>query len=275
MSGESSHEGQSPVWENLEGWDRTLAQMWEIFFRPEIERRQAGGSSLVNISLYMAQVLFPPKGENRILLNDEVKGEGLMRTPRSIQKGDPVQLTELQYIECFELPDDLLDNGHFTIIRAGEGWRVFFNFLRGRAKAKDLLELAGQFLEAALSSSSKGHAGPAVDNLFSASELISKAELILHRSHAGNSKRHGMVASEINAWGRLGNIDAQFVALFNKLSHQRPNARYGNRENRPIAPDQDSFDLVRAMIERGLERVGKATDRGLKSLLPDGALKVV
>jgi hypothetical protein len=72
-----------------------------------------------------------------------------------------------------------------------------------------------------------------------------------------------------------GHIDAAFVALFNKLSQQRPNARYGNKENRLPIPDQESFDLVRAMIERGLERVGKSTDRGLKSGLsddPDGAI---
>jgi hypothetical protein len=244
--------------------------MWELCFRPEIERRLADGSLPANFSLYMAQALFPPEGEKLILLNEEVKGEGLLRAPRSIQKGEALYSNDLQYIERFELPDELLDNGHFTIVRAGEGWRMFFNFLSGRAKAKDMLELAGQFLDAALSAKDKGHAGPAVDNLFSASELVSKAELILHRSRAVKSKKHGMIAGEINLWARLGNIDAAFVALFNKLSQQRPNARYGNRRNRPPMPDQDSFDLVRAVIERGLERVGKATDRRPKSHNPGG-----
>jgi HEPN domain-containing protein len=175
----------------------------------------------------------------------------------------------LAHIERFELPDELLDNGHFTIIRAGEGWHMFFNFLSGRAKANDMLELASEFLATALSSKEKGHSGPAVDNLFSASELISKAELILHRSRAVKSKRHGLIASEINAWARLGNIDAAFVALFNKLSRQRPNARYSDKENRPPTPDQESFDLVQAMIDRGLERIGKATDRELTSRVPE------
>ena len=108
--------------------------------------------------------------------------------PVPFRRANALYSNDLQYIERFELPDELLDSGHFTIVRAGEGWRVFFNFLSGRAKAKDMLELAGQFLEAALSAKDRGHAGPAVDNLFSACELTSKAELILHRNPAASSK---------------------------------------------------------------------------------------
>ena len=94
-----------------------------------------------------------------MLLNDEVEGEILLRAPRPIQKGEPLYSNDLQHIEHFELPDELLDSGHVTIVRAGEAWHMFFNFLYGRAKAKDMLELAGQFLEAAQSAKDKGHEG--------------------------------------------------------------------------------------------------------------------
>jgi hypothetical protein len=244
----------------------TLTQAWELWFRPEIERRQTAGSLPATFSLHMAQALFPPDEKLRVLLNDEVEGEGHLRAPRTIQKGEPLYASDLQFMERFELPDALLDSGHFTIVRAGEGWHMFFNFLRGRAKAKDMLQLAGEFLEAALSATDKGHSGPVVDNLFSACELISKAELILHRNPAASSKSHRSVSSQINWWGRLGNIDAVFLKLFNRLAEQRPNARYGDKEHRPPVPEHDSFDLVQAMIERGLGKVGKATDRPLKSV---------
>ena len=194
------------------------------------------------------------------------EGEGLLCAPRLVQKGEPLSAADLGHIESFELPDDLLDNAHFTMIRSGEGWRIFFNFLSGRAKAKDTLELATEFLEAAQSARNDGRAGPAVDNLFSACELTSKAVLILHRNPAANSKSHGPVASEINRRARLGNIDAAFADLFNRLRQQRPNARYGDKEHRPPIPEQDSFDVVRTMIDTGLGRVGKATDRTLKSI---------
>jgi hypothetical protein len=248
--------------EQQEGWKRTLAQMFELYFTPEIERRRIHGGLPGNFYLYMAQVLFPPVAEPPIiLLNDEVKGTALLRAPRNIQQGEQISANDLQYIERFDLPDELLDNGYFTVVRAGEGWSMFFNFLYGRARAKDMLELAEQFLEAALFSKARGDAGPAVDNLFSASELISKAVLILHRNHAADAKTHGRIHSEINAWARLGNIDQAFVALYNKLADQRPSARYGNSKNRPPIPDDESFELVRAMIATALQRVGNATDR--------------
>jgi hypothetical protein len=249
-----------------------LAHAWELWFGPEIERRRTAGSLPAWVTVYRAQALFSPDGKLRVLLNDEIKGEGLLRAPRSIQKGEPLYSNDLQYIERFELPDELLDSGHFTVVRAGEGWHMFFNFLSGRAKAKDMLELAGEFLEAALTAKDKGHGGPAVDNLFSACELISKAELILHRNPAASSKSHGSVSSQINWWGRLGNIDVAFVKLFNRLGEQRPNARYGDKEHRPPIPEHDDFDVVGTMIERGLGKVGKATDRPLKSVTDDAIL---
>lgn len=248
-------------YESLKGWDRTFAHVWDLFFGPELQRRRDAGTIPEGFSLYMAQVLFPPEGKSRVLLNQEVQGEALMRAPRPISRGDQLYISDLAHIERFDLPDDLLDNGHFTIIRHEDGWRMHFNFLSGRAKAKDMLDLAEQYLHASKDSRARGHVGPSIDNLFSAAELASKAELILHRNNAVNSKKHGRVASAINAWAKLGNIDAAFVALFNKLGQQRPAARYGNSENRPPTPCQEDFELVEAIIERGLSRVSKATDR--------------
>jgi hypothetical protein len=181
-----------------------LAQAWELYFRPEIERRQTEGVLPVSFELYMAQALLSPDGNLRVLLNEETKGEGLLRAFQSIQKGEPLYSNDLRHIERLELPDELLDSAHFTIVRAGEGWHMFFNFLSGRAKAKDMLELAREFLEAALCAKDKGHGGPAVDFLFSANELISKAELLLHRSPAGSSRTHGSISTQINLWGGQG-----------------------------------------------------------------------
>ncbi|PZU18960.1 MAG: hypothetical protein DI589_23040 [Shinella sp.] len=252
--------------EKLDGWDRTFSDMWRLVFAPELERRRVEGLIGDDFHLYIAQLLQPPDGTRKVLFNEEVRGVALMRATRDVKLGDPVMSTDLAHIEQFDLPDDLLDCGHFTIIRAAESWHMIFNFLSGRAKARDMLELADQYLQAAMESGRKGHSGPAIDNLYSSSELISKAELILHHSNAGKAKTHGPIASGINAWARLGNIDQAFVALFNKLGQQRPSARYSDRAHSPLAPDADSYELVRAMIDRGFEKVARFTD-----LKPDGA----
>src|SRR5208337_1449194 len=116
MNEELVHEARA-AFMGAEGWERTFARAWELWFAPEIERRQTEGSLPATFTLYMAQALFPPDGKLRVLLNDEIKGEGLLRAPRSIQKGEPLSAADLGHIESFELPDELLDSGHFTIVR--------------------------------------------------------------------------------------------------------------------------------------------------------------
>ena len=52
-----------------------LAQAWERWFGPEIERRRPAGTLPTWTLVYMAQALLTPDGELRFLLNDEVRGE--------------------------------------------------------------------------------------------------------------------------------------------------------------------------------------------------------
>ena len=47
----------------------------------------------------------------------------------------------------------------------------------------------------------------------------------MHDSEALKSKRHGQVSAN-NLWGRLGNIDAQYTKLSNRLQNLRNSARY-------------------------------------------------
>lgn len=253
--------GEAAPAAELVGYERTLAQVWDNYFAPELEARRTAGAIGDDFFVYMAQVLFPVAGSPRVLFNEEVSGDGLLRANREVAKDEALTLADLALIERYELPDELLDNGHFTIMRADAGWRMFFNFRSGRAKAKDMLLLAAQFLEAARTSRQKGHAGPTVYNLFTAAELISKAELVLIRSEAVSARNHRAVASAINIWGHSGNIDAAFVALFNRLGQQRPNAVYADSEHRPPMPAPESIELVDAMIARGLQAVARATDR--------------
>lgn len=258
---EISERPATPAGLDAEGAKRAFDQMWENHFGPEVAKRQAAGLLPAEFKVFMAQLLIPPDGDMCVLINDEVQGVGLMRASRAVEAGDKVTLADLAHIEAYDLPDNLLDHGHFTVINRGQDWGIHFNFLRGRAKAKDRLVNAGHFLEAAKESAEKGHAGPAVENLFAAAELASKAELILSQSPARDAKTHGAVSSAINAYSRTGNIDRAFVSLFNQLGQQRPNARYGDSQSRPAAPSAEDLDLVAAVIERGLTRVIKSTDR--------------
>lgn len=232
--------------------ERLLAQAFELWFNPELERRAAAGLLADDFALYAAQVLFPPEGENRIRLNDEMTGVMLVVAQRAVEKGEQVMLSDLAEAKRYELDDADLDCGHLTIIRRGEGWMIDFNFQSGRAKAADMLRLADQYHSAAIACVQRELEGPAVDNLFSACELAAKAELILHRSSAVKAKTHDPLKSAINAWGKLGNIDPAFVAVFNLLGQQRADARYkGAVAAKGLMPSTDDLDIVKAVIERG------------------------
>lgn len=94
--------------------------------------------------------------------------------------------------------------------------------------------------------------------VFSACELASKARLILHRSPAAKAKKHGSVKSAINSWGRLGNVDENFLQLFNRMSKDRSPARYD--ADSPIElPSDSDLQLVRHEIEQLQQAVAQRT----------------
>jgi hypothetical protein len=135
-----------------------------------------------------------------------------------------------------------------------------FNFLSGRAKARGFLDLANEYLVTSQNSANMGYSGPAIDNLFRATELISKAELILHRLTEAESKTHGSIARAINRWSKDGNMDAAFASLYNQLGQARPKARYGSSSQRPSPPDSEDVDLVRTTLESVRKKCARSTD---------------
>lgn len=241
--------------------ERLLAQAFELWFNPEMERRATAGLLGDDFALYAAQVLFPPEGDNRIRLNDEITGVMVVAAHRAVERGEHVTLSDLAGVQRYELDDTDLDCGHLTIIQRGKSWMIDFDFLSGRAKAADILRLADQYHAAAIVCVQRALDGPAVDNLFSACELAAKAELILHRSSAVKAKTHDPLKSAINAWGKLGNIDPAFVSIFNALGQQRADARYNGADAaKGLMPTLESIAIVKAVIERGLWHVGRSTD---------------
>lgn len=227
---------------------RTLIHMFQIAFAPEIRRRLATGQLKQNFFLSAAQLIQPEEGENTVRLNEEVRGTAVVRVNRPVQQGEEVLVSDLQNFVSFDLEEDELDAGHFTLLWNGQGWIGSFDFRAGRAKSAGLLGLANQFLDVAKISAAKGHAGPSVDNLFSACELVSKAHLILHRNPASRAKSHGTVHRAINAWRHLGNVNEDFVRLYNQMLNARSSARY-DAGAQIESPSQSDFQIVERELE--------------------------
>lgn len=96
---------------------------------------------------------------------------------------------------------------------------------------------------------------PAVDALFGACELLSKAHLIAIHSKAKDARTHGYVHSKINSWRKLGNVERKFVELFNKLTSLRAGARYGAEKIGLSDIGEDALAIVRQEIVGLRERI--------------------
>ena len=255
-----------------DGLERLLRQADEFWWGPEIERRQRSGSIDEDFTFSFAQALFPPGKAFVVRFNEEVRGIANIRASRPIEKGGHVYQTDLDGIEGFDLLEEDLDCGHFTIVKTTTGWFVSFNFLRSRALCSSLLRSANDFLDAARYAIVHARSGPAVDNLFSACELVSKAHLILTSMLDRSSKSHGVIHSKINRGRRLGNVNKDFVELFNSLSALRPSCRYEGATISQSLLSENELALVRTEISR-IERLCRQfpeNGRGKPAQLPSG-----
>lgn len=244
-------EDQIPT--DIKGFSRTILHMFQISFAPEIRTRMAENVLDKDFVLVAAQLIQPPGGGQIVRLNEEVRGKVTIRTERNVEKGERIESSDLEHLEIFELMNDEIDCGHFTLLWTVRGFTAIFDFRSGRGKAAKLLQLGSEFLWAAKASLEQGHNGPATDNLFSACELVSKAQLILHQNPAADAKTHGRIKSAINNWGKLGNVERSFIDLFNKLFNARPNARYNPEASNYTATDDD-INLVSALIDKLLHQ---------------------
>lgn len=229
----------------LAGYTRTLAHMFQLSFSPEIIRRLDAAELPDDFSLWAAQMIQTEDAPKCVRLNDEIRGIMHVRMDRPIEKGETATMSDLRNVVDFEVDEDELDCGHCTIIFDGVGWKMFFNFQAGRGRSLKTMARAEQFLEAARYATENGHLGPAVDNLFSACELLAKARLTLGHREADN---HKTIHSRINSERRLGNVDATFVDLFNRMTRARYPARYKASDDVAM-PTRDELDLVQEEIE--------------------------
>ena len=243
----------------IEGWYRTIIHMFQIAFAPEIRHRFLVKTLDGTFFLTAAQMIQPEDGGRIIRLNQEARGTALMRANRPIQKGEQLLVSDMQNFVSFDLDEEELDAGHFTLFWTGNGWIASFDFRAGRAKSAAMLKAAGEFLQVAILASTHGHTRPCVDNLFSACELVSKAHLVLHRSSASAAKSHGSVQSAINTWRRLGNINDEFVGLFNRVSNTRSPARYDVKAEIEM-PSPSDFGIVEGEIQQLMNFVTQRTD---------------
>ncbi|ESY71123.1 MULTISPECIES: hypothetical protein [Mesorhizobium] len=254
--------GQEAPLSEEEFGGRVFDNFFKLYFQPELERRSADGRIRLPADIAMGQVVFPEDGKPIIRFDEEVRIVARLSMPLTdITNADTGNLSSLDGVERLDLVDEELDYGHFTFLRLGEKIRMAFSFLYGRLTARKKIDRADEFLIAAKEAKNRGHTAVAFDNLFSATELLSRVHLEIHSNIKKGVKTHSSVASGINRWGKLGNVPEAFTAIFNKASNARDQARYRACSNDELILADEEFAVVDREIKllrdqcSGLDRV--------------------
>lgn len=209
-----------------------LQNAFDLWFEPEIKRRQEAGTLPKPFPLWAAQVILEPDGPGTMRFNDQIRGVFQVAidasTPGPIAKGAQLSLSELGPIQGMQLTLDDPNAGHLTALNHKEAWYLLFDFRYNAARIALNLQVAHQFLAAAEDATHRKHLNAAVDNLFGAVETAARSYLMMHPDpRLLQQTTHGFVKSQFNRYGgQLGNVNRTFVELFNTLADIRPKARY-------------------------------------------------
>lgn len=243
-------------------------QVLGVWVQPEIERRKAAGVLPANFTLFVIQLLFHPgrdRAETRF--NEEVKGEMKLRANRTVEAGQPVYDTDIAEIAGFNLVGGDTNAGHITLLLVQDNWHISFDFRYNAALVRDTVDAGSEFLVTAREALTNGRMRSVVENLFGATELMSKAYiLMLPGDRILKNHKHGFIAARFNAQARYKHVDAEFPQLLNRLSEIRGAARY-LRGSLSLAPEEATrlVETADRMHEDLLRRIPEHARLGRRS----------
>lgn len=208
-----------------------VANAFQLWFGPEIERRVSAGLLPKGVGIWGAQVLLELGRAPVIRLNQELRGIYKVR-PRDgvtgLKPGDQLHLPAIDSIEDVALTEAEANAAHLTVLFGPGGTFLSFDFRYNAGRIRTTLDRSHEFLDSAASALRRHHYAAFWDHLFTGVELLSKALLLaLPDVTLIRKPHHGRVRAGLNDFRRRGNIPDRFVDLFNSLSKKRDSARYG------------------------------------------------
>jgi len=229
--------------------DNFIKHMAQLYIDPEIEKRRSENRLPKNFVINAVQVIINFDGPNEVRFNDEVTANIIGNFTKPVNDGEQATVDDLEEIVDVHLTDRDPNAGHVTLFVHKGKWVGRFDFRYNAFRSRGHLSAAREFLDAAVASLQKGHWRSFIDNLHSATELMAKSVLLLHDELILTGKTHGIVHSRFNQWGHLGNVDARYTTLLNKLSSLRGPARYlkgdlhmaADEANNMVAVAEDMF----------------------------------
>lgn len=211
--------------------NKLLQQLMDLYVIPELRHREENRLLPKPFELLSAQIIFYPDGRKPIVrLNSEIRAIGQMKLKAGVSKqlNEAILESEIEGLASIELSEESeSDCGHATLVRLNNHWTIAFDFRYNKGLSKKHLITAQQFLDAATFSFNQKNWSAFVDNLFSASELLAKATLLVFPDPQLVKKAtHRSIQMKYNRFADLGNAKIEYKKTFNKLSGLRDKARY-------------------------------------------------
>ncbi|MCP8309782.1 MAG: HEPN domain-containing protein [archaeon] len=214
-----------------EGSRNLFQKIMDIWILPEIERRKQNRVLPEGFELWAAQILFHLDwSANKIRLNDEVRAIAKCKLEKGIckKKDELIYRNEIESIKELILSDkDDPNAAHVTLVRLRNEWYIFLDFRYNRGRAKKCLTTAEEFYNAAKLAYGNDLLHPFIDNLFSATELLATAQLLIIPDRDYSKKQtHKSTQLKYSAFVNIGNYKVDYKNNLNKLSGLRSCARY-------------------------------------------------
>lgn len=211
--------------------NRLFNHVLQIWVNPEVERRIKDGR-LPNqpYRLYAAQIISLTDGrENITRLNDEVKTEIVGIASKSLQPNEQFVIEEgLRQIERLQLTkEDDPNAGHLTMMLFKGRWFINFDFRYNKQKARERLDAAAEFLDAAKINREKLLLRPMAENLFAAIELCIVAQMLLQADKKYTKNQHHTgTENRYTKFIDIGNPKVEYKNTFLQLKNLRKSGRY-------------------------------------------------
>jgi hypothetical protein len=220
---------------DAEGTQVFLKQIDKLWLRPAIEARQRSGELPDDFAPCRVQIIFHNGRPAEVRLDTEVR----MRVSASITRphavGDQVSLDDLDALHSIELTDLDPNAGHITIVLYRDRWYLAFDFRYHATSSREHLAAARDFLETAADALEKGRLRVMIEDLYAATELMAKAELMPHDQTIATGRdeavqllpnQHSHRRDRYTHWAELGNTERQHAELLIHLTRLRRQARY-------------------------------------------------
>jgi HEPN domain-containing protein len=240
------------------GGQNLFEQVLELWVQPELERRKSEGSLPDGFTLFAIQILFHQDRDNiEIRFNDQVKGQMEFKTNRAFEAGEAIENTDIAEVVGFHLLDEDGNAGHITLFLLVEGWHINFDSRYNAVRVRETVDAAREFLATAEDSLKHGRTRALLENLFSATELMSKAHvLMLPGDDILKRHRHGFIGAKFNSQSRHTNVNPEFPQLLNRLTAIRGAARYLRGEwNLDSAEAGQLMETANRMLDDLLARI--------------------